>query len=847
MADFQGYSNNTDNIHIDYKFNSYKEGTGAFVTTSPSGFDTNNNLKRLKALQDSGEKGFFFLAIFSFIEGYLRNKYNKQITSVTFVDEYQPSTTNAKSLVSVLGVLKAKLHPSEKTVCIYDKLIAYYHLNASQGDFQRYYFSANRIRHTFTDQPFATDVLDSLNLLSEFAEIHDFKPNEKKLVNNLFNHQLGDKIKQQGELEIIGKILALKDSNTIENLKEIISKNKSLLNIVFPWRIFYRSLSTLTEKQEKAETFILNPDSTKLTGNYLIQGGPGSGKTIILITIFQQLLTRDNKKDIYLLTYTSSLNKYTIYLSKHILFAKNTSVTQSFDDHIKTFDEFLKERARKILNRDIFLPDYDHLSSDDKCKPLIELINKLKKKYSLSDYDSETILNQALNEIWGLLPDKQDYIDQSYSTGTAITNKLILDGRENLWNLVKELEKELEAPDKRLQFPLEYACYKIVTNPCIVIDDGIKVQYLLVDEVQDLSCAKILFITKITRDNYILSGDQAQSLFIRKGLGWRIITELANKEIIKVLTPLTQNFRSNKAIQDIANSFNNKLEIRNKYVTSDGFIPGPVPDYIICSKKEDAIKAMIKRIEFLRKDCDYEKINYNDFCIIAANNEELDLIAEELSKNGIGSENIEKSENPFGQQDLIKLNTVKYIKGIDCSIIMLLLTEDFVDKMKNGNLDKDAQMNGIYSSITRAMNSLSIFIVDTNDITTKDTSIKAFFDVLKDGNVIKYDINMNLFNSETEPEPEPESGLIPQNDIEPYYQGIIDRNPYTDSRGNYILFIQDLDGTKFYACQKDNSHIDFSKLKAQEKVIFKTKDVIRHFPNGTEKLEKHAIEIQIDE
>ena len=83
--------------------------------------------------------------------------------------------------------------------------------------------------------------------------------------------------------------------------------------------------------------------------------------------------------------------------------------------------------------------------------------------------------------------------------------------------------------------------------------------------------------------------------------------------------------------------------------------------------------------------------------------------------------------------DCVRLSTIKYVKGIDSPVVILLLTRNYLKQGINGNLDENSQMNGIYACITRAMNILSVFISNDDNFLQieKDSSISKFIQVLE--------------------------------------------------------------------------------------------------------------------
>jgi superfamily I DNA/RNA helicase len=120
------------------------------------------------------------------------------------------------------------------------------------------------------------------------------------------------------------------------------------------------------------------------------------------------------------------------------------------------------------------------------------------------------------------------------------------------------------------------------------------IDYIMVDEVQDLCCATIKLLTKLCKFNIFFSGDSAQS--IAKGVGFRFgdlksIVQSADGSFDGGIMQLTQNFRSQNNILQLAHSvieiieqfFPETIDILNKESSQ---VVGPKP--ILFSSNESS-------------------------------------------------------------------------------------------------------------------------------------------------------------------------------------------------------------------------------------------------------------------
>lgn len=585
---------------------------------------------------------------------------------------------------------------------------------------------------------------NDIDLRKKFEELEEKLSKAESLNISLqnANNELNDKLNSSQDKETIEKL-----SNQIANLnkeitnlnsqiendtkeeeigeklidllfhKEQLEENQNLLSLWSKsWRDYNKQMFELTEEQIQILENIKTDIKNDIHSNYLIQGGPGTGKTIILIHLLNEFLNTD----IQLLTYTSSLNKYNKYVTLKLF--KEEAILEKID----TFDHFLQNKAEKILNKEIYIPNQNDFT-DKYSTQLKEKIDILRQndKYQYLKKTASYILNEAINEIWSLLPNEANYRTMYYCTGKEITNLNELAERQLIWNLVKDLESVLEGEKV---IPLEYACYKLTLSDTN-IDNNYKNNYVLVDEIQDLSKAKIKAISKLIKKNYIISGDLSQSVFIRKALSWSQVA-LFVKETREVVNEkaLKKNFRSSASIQELANTFLDNVIIKDKNIYSEGFMPGPTPDYTISDNQKDSLEAIKKRIKLLK-----EKLYFSnkDFCIIASNKDELQEIKTILGEE-FPSKEMEDNDFKFDDNDdSIRLSTVKFIKGIDCPVVLLYLSNNYLEKETNGNMDKNTQMNGLYACITRAMNILSIFINNSANLLNSNNSISKLYNSLE--------------------------------------------------------------------------------------------------------------------
>ena len=696
-------------------------------------FDIQENLQRLYK-QSQGDSAFYFLSILSFIEGYFRYKYkteegfdfdSEQSIDLTaminkIIDKLPNSQTKNKDIKNLHNIFNFMRTHSNKEYS-FDPETHQRYLSKSPTIF---FNTGDRIRHCFTKQT-PENLALLLNTFLSFSKCFDFYNNNKDCIDKLLSdesyfsnmqnqipyddfEQLADigysliRLMNKGSSEEKSKATELYNQNQLQ--QALYAKS---------WRDYQQMMSTLTEEQQTISDEILHAIKKEKKIMRLIKGGPGTGKTLILLNILQQTLN----KNIILLTYTKPLTKYNKYLSGLVSFNKAILTEEEktlLSERINCFDNYFSDIFGQILNKQII-----HLSN---CElPEIETICK---KYRIRKDD---LLYEA-NEVWLNLPNKNEFIGRTYAQPTPANIETQRIRESHYWPAITELAILFE--NNKDIYPLELAFYKC-QDGTISFQDIIKPDYLFIDEIQDLEASKIEAIRRICKKGFILTGDLTQSVFVRKGLPW---IWLKKKEIPVSDQKLTKNFRSTLPIQNLSNNYREVISLKDNDpgTISYGFMSGPTPEAYLSKSESKIYDKVIERIDFFKNHLYFDN---KEFCIIAPNNK----ILETLKSRLLNTISIESEEFDFtNEKDLIKLSRLKYVKGIDLPVIMLILDRSLIDKEQNDNLDVFGQENSIYTCISRAMNILNIFFVDdgqllkTPEAGQKQNAVLKLFNIMKD-------------------------------------------------------------------------------------------------------------------
>ncbi len=549
------------------------------------------------------------------------------------------------------------------------------------------------------------------------------------------------------------KVIQEKHLKDIEKLKkdaELYLENASILQAYTSANRNYHSriLNLSTEQKNIIDEIYekINTHKEKNT-DFLIKGGPGTGKTLVLIKLLEKIVTNEPSKKTRLLTYTDALSKYNQYLSeeyekksttsKKDSIKKKKNVIKVMNTHIETFDSYFKPSISKILGKDIYEINQkaDNYKETEEYQRLLNLFKSVLK--GIDTQDQEIALAQALNEIWVFCPTEQSYTDNSYQGVNAKLTTEQIENRQKIWNYVMKVTAEL---NKQTALPLEFAYYKIATNTDYsVLSDEYKLDYLLIDEIQDLSPSRIRLLSKLNKYACVMAGDLNQSVFIKRQLSWiELGMKFKDNENDPNIKKLANNYRSTIPVQNLANSYRRICKIKDDNAVSIPFIPGQRPEFAINRNLDESFNNILTKVQCF---IDVMRFNAKDICIVVPTDEDLIRIKGLLSDNHLEALKIDDSRFDFKKSnDVIRLSTTKMVKGIDSPIIILLLSESFTDLSKNGNTDAMSQMNSIYSCITRTMDILSIQTTEkalrSNLDSNEENAITKLFKIWKESDPV---------------------------------------------------------------------------------------------------------------
>lgn len=513
-------------------------------------------------------------------------------------------------------------------------------------------------------------------LLEQYHELEELKTVKKYLesrLENLSREVEGEK-KIREELEVQLEEIRRK----LPSFGHVDRYLKNLLRVSLYSRTrmdYERSMTSLTEEQKD----VLK--SITLKNDFLVKGGAGTGKTLVLLEAMKQanegVLAFASKK-LLLLTYTNTLVKYDRYISGIMNMGEG-------ETEISTADRF--------LNR-IFEEQYPNLTID------YTIAGRLCGEVEQDVFADVKHLIVELEEfLWGYAVTREEYID-SLIRRKGLREKLQGKQREKVWEIKESIEKNMLKEGK-----VSRAYSRLLLLEKEVSSDF---DHIFIDESQDLYPAELKLLKKLSTSSVILAGDTDQSIY---GMGAPYsragLTTAARTKILRT------NFRNSLPIHNLAERFRSRIdESYDDSISPQAFREGPVPELYLSDDTEELYSMLVEKVRIFINTIEYDREN---IAILAPGGRFLEKIAARLKDEGIETVNIKDPEFDFHNRGAIRLSPLHSSKGIDMPVVMLFIPVLFYNRDLEQEESEKLVRNLLYVSMTRAMENLNIFAKKTTD------------------------------------------------------------------------------------------------------------------------------------
>lgn len=342
----------------------------------------------------------------------------------------------------------------------------------------------------------------------------------------------------------------------------------------------------------------------------LINGIPGSGKSVLLLyKFFKVLSTSDEPKRLVYVTFNKTLvNDVYKRISKYKDFEEYRKIHEIY---IVSFHD-LARRVLKNIGFDKIKGIETNIDSMDRVNDLairrvmragLQFIDeksegfiKLPEKEKLYKTHTHTFLRDEI--LWmkanGIITlDKYLNVDR---IGRGNAPRVVKEQRKTIFKIFEKYEAERESGrygDYERQLDMEDYALLLLKNKDLIHENH-KFDYIFIDEIQDFQPMQLMALKLLYKEQIVAAGDTKQRIYKRNLYSF---SELGLDFTGRKNKVLNENFRSTKEIMNLANSLNFLDESKNsniKYVNSG---EKPVIKYFINEKRMyDNIRNTINEI-----------------------------------------------------------------------------------------------------------------------------------------------------------------------------------------------------------------------------------------------------------
>ena len=462
-------------------------------------------------------------------------------------------------------------------------------------------------------------------------------------------------------------------------------------------RDYERGLMRLTAEQQEALD-VIAPGH-----DFLIRGGAGTGKTIVLLHAYgraRKLLASElglgKPTRTVLLTYTTTLVKYDRYLAELLRAPEGSGL-------IQTADSFFLSRLRAI---------------DPGWKVEYDTVQKLARRFNTTGFLSAGELATEVEDfLFANMVSKEEYVEDRVPRH-GMRQPLSRAQRAQVWEIRDLAAGAME--DIGI-FSKNYSRTKIIQGlgkgggasgdagkgrPSTAADGLRDIDFAFVDESQDLTAADLKALKLMCSRGVIMAGDTAQAIY---GLGSPY--KRAGIDITGRTRVLRTDFRTTCPIHDLAEKYRSLCgaDIEGESVTTHAFREGPAPELYRAGSREELLKLLIEKASLFIEKLGYDPENVT---ILAPSKADLTAIQEKLTRRGIKSANIRDEDVSFSAEGQVRLSTLHSSKGLDFPVVLLYLPSLPTGAEYDEKASESLARNLIYVAISRAMDNLNVFVME---------------------------------------------------------------------------------------------------------------------------------------
>lgn len=460
---------------------------------------------------------------------------------------------------------------------------------------------------------------------------------------------------------------------------------------------YERSVLKLSAEQQRTVDLI------RETGDYLIKGPAGTGKTLVVMHAVQKELERSreelgltDERAVGVFTFTKSLARFNRYLA-HVLGSDTPDAVIKHVDSV--YQQELKGRGYHIR----YGNDFER-----------ELIGA----YSLPFLPLDQLVLEVNDFIFSNDLSEEDYVEQRVPR-RGLKQPLSRAQREQVWAVSRQVVEEMERTKAVTKY-YGVALLKRKANEDAAFRDRLMMRRVFIDEAQDLTAVELQFMKEISANGVVVVGDQQQMIYRLGGSYLRAGIDIRGKtQILKV------NYRNTDQIcklSEIYRGLDGEVD-DNDLGMGEAFRLGPAPELFTATNTKSLYENVGRRIEFFLSQLNYEPEN---LAIIAPTNGILDAMAKFLTRNGVKSCLVNDKKFDFETSEGVRLSTMHSAKGLEFPVVFLVVPEMSLKNDKAPAVSAALARNLIYVSLTRAMDNLQVFVLENDADLVIDGLTTAF-------------------------------------------------------------------------------------------------------------------------
>jgi len=664
-----------------------------------------DRLKRLSRLQGE-DPGIFALAVHSFIEGELRRRYDlpyEEEPSFNALSDRLVEEVGEKSrqfLANLKAAHKAvnEVRHEFNALGVDHALMAAAHLytfcyfiDIDEGALQTLYKIKRELDDTWTRSESRSELITSNQILQtelqkilaekgslsdQLSELKEREEEREQVDDRIHSleHQIRNLLKDKDRNE--KKIKELRDERHVlqvqrrslekqtRDLEEYLHVMRTMTSYTRTRRDYEHLILRLSAQQEEALRRI------DLSSDFLITGGPGTGKTLVLLKAIGK---KSEKSNVALLTYTNSLAKYDQYLTRLLGIEMG---------QIMTIHHFLRERIEEGESIKV-------LAGGD-----TNILIRLCEPYASLQWTAKDIYDEIVHVLWAFGHTRQRYcIDLVQRSG--MEKELDEAMRSRIWEAKEAVEAFIE---ETKQLPFQYfpiQALKVAEEHPVTIFD-----HLFIDEAQDATVMTLTALKRFVSKSIILASDGEQAIY-QPGFSFtQAGIDVSDNRVI-----LQENYRSTLQIHRLAQRFERRSESEQSRALRDG----PNPELHRGRDGSGLQKLVVERAMLFIERLEYEEEN---ICIMCPSSSCYPELEQALTKAGISSVRVNDERFTFGEEyhGHLRLSTLHSAKGLDIPVVLLYLpflprVNESYDESVNNELIRKL----LYVTMTRAIDHLNVF------------------------------------------------------------------------------------------------------------------------------------------